>query len=75
MNKMAVVKRVKDSDNCFQIGFSKLTKGELLSLKNALESYSTACIEQLNCMSPASDVLCYLNNAIQEANDPRLADV
>lgn len=56
--KVTVKKTKKTTGQTFDVSFSSLTAGEVLSIKNALE---------LSGSPVASDVLAYLNNGVSDA--------
>lgn len=67
--KVTVKKTKKAQGQVYDLSFSGLTAGEILSMKNALESHSQAG------SAVASDVLAYLNNGIQESSEDWIKEV
>lgn len=55
------VKKVKKTDNQYDVLFSGLTAGEVLSIKYAMEA-------RAEVSAVASDVSTHLNNGIQESD-------
>lgn len=66
-SRKAEVQSYAPETNLFLVGFC-LTTGELLAMKNALESYKEACIKEYGSGLVVGDVFAYLNNALERAN-------
>lgn len=61
-NKVTIKRTKKNTNRVYDVSFSALTQGEIMAMKNALESYSEDSVV-------ARDVLAYLRNGIESSND------
>jgi len=66
---VSIKKSKKTQGQSYDVTFSHLTAGEILSMKNALESHSQAG------SAVASDVLAYLNNGVEACSEDWLKKV
>lgn len=64
--KVTIKKNKKGAGQSYDVSFSGLTKGEIMSMKNALEASGTPVSE---------DVHAYLNNGLIECDEPWLKDL
>jgi hypothetical protein len=67
MSRKVTIKRTRPSQGQnFDVSFSGLTKGEIMSIQNALKASGSAV---------ASDVLAYLNNGLYDCQEAWLLDL
>lgn len=67
MSRKVIIKKTKKAQGqSYDVSFLSLTKGEILSLKNALESSGSHV---------ASDLLAYLNNGLSDCTEAWLKDI
>lgn len=70
MSRKVSFKRTKDTSvNKYNVSFSGLTGGQILSIKNALYAHAETG------SAVASDVLAFFKNGIQESGDDYLKDM
>lgn len=65
-NKVSIKKSKKTEGQSYDLTFSHLTPGEILSLKNALERHAASGSDV------AKDVLMYLTNGVATSDHPFL---
>lgn len=66
MNRKVTIKRAKKTVQSYDVNFSGLTKGEIMSIQNALQASGSPV---------ASDVLAYLNNGLYDCQEAWLLDL
>jgi hypothetical protein len=64
----ATIKRDKGSEETYSLSFKKITKGELLSLKNALKTHATISVV-------GQDMFAYLENAFINSGEHSLKEI
>jgi len=64
--KVTIKRNKKGAGQSYDVSFSGLTKGEIMSMQNALEASGTPV---------SSDVLAYLNNGLYDCEEAWLLDL
>lgn len=64
--KVTIKKNKKGAGQSYDVSFSGLTKGEIMSMQNALQGHGSHV---------AMDVLAYLNNGLIECDESWLKDL